>query len=306
MSNTEQENELHEIYGLTAEQNNQLRQALETYFKEQVLEKDSALQEDQNFIDSVVNETMKSLEVDGKDFEDKLEHLNQPETKAGVTRFMQVAAALGPGNEAAETLDKEVLAKLTGNKTFMEEFKKIMENDDLTPKQKIEEFREKIKEHFGAEQAKEIDKHLDTFFDQMKNELKNKFGDTLNDAAQKDLEMKTPELNKYGNLMGLLSSQTGGMSFPIQCYLGNGLGFNDWNPNQGDAPIDRINNVNDNQFGDSLSLNAMAAANFSKIPDTKIDQFSSLLKSFGLESQNKTYKSEFEKATSITPREPRT
>ena len=82
----------------------------------------------------------------------------------------------------------------------------------------------------------------------------------------------------YSNLLGLiLSSQTGALPVVIYCYLGNGLGIVDYNPNNGWAPIDSINEIN-LQFGDSLGLEQKTIDNFTAIPDTIVDTFGVVLK----------------------------
>jgi hypothetical protein len=105
----------------------------------------------------------------------------------------------------------------------------------------------------------------------------------LAEKLSKDLEkaygIKSPSPEKqnatesdiYSNLFGLLNSQiAGSIAVPVFQYIGNGLGFNDWNPNNGLAPIDDVNNINDNKAGDPLGLTAMKIENFLQCGDDPV------------------------------------
>ena len=88
----------------------------------------------------------------------------------------------------------------------------------------------------------------------------------------------------YINLFGLLNSYiAGSIAVPLTQYLGNGLGFNDWNPHHGYANIDKINEINF-MFGDSLGIEANTLRNFFAIEDDMVNALTDLLIAEGLEA----------------------
>lgn len=90
----------------------------------------------------------------------------------------------------------------------------------------------------------------------------------------------------YINLFGLLNSYiAGAIAVPLTQYIGNGLGFNDWNPYHGYANIDKINELNFT-FGDSLGMEADTLRNYFALEEDTVSELSDLLRAEGLTQEN--------------------
>lgn len=185
------------------------------------------------------------------------------------------------------------------NKNFTDRVKDIFANKPELVKE-MKELMEEMKDpklnpnspEYDANKRKDFDKKLEKLsqkFEQsltgkdkenLHSAIKNFCAEMLNDQKKvglfkpKDPQpgQKKPEeemtknfTDKYTNLFGLVCAAiTGSHPAVVQCFLGNGLGFNDWNPNSGSSQIDLENKTDDTQYGDPLARNASAMANYLK------------------------------------------
>ncbi len=144
-------------------------------------------------------------------------------------------------------------------------------------KMKPDEFKKKLAEKLSPDEVKEVKGLLEKIADKLLKKA-TPFGMEPKPDASKKLAD-----DMYTNLLGVLNSAvTGSIAVPLQTYQGNGLGIVDYNPNDGTAPIDRINSVSDTQFGDSLGLNAAAVNNYMSMGDTIVDEVQESLYHNGL------------------------
>lgn len=112
--------------------------------------------------------------------------------------------------------------------------------------------------------------------------------ESLKKSGNKSLDKTQRPISEdiYINLFGLLNSYiAGAIAVPLTQYLGNGLGFNDWNPYHGYANIDKINELNF-MFGDSLGMEAGTLQNFFALDDEVVRDLQDLLKTEGFVLEN--------------------
>jgi len=217
---------------------------------------------------------------------------NSPEKKNQlVDGILKVLKAKQPEYTRGEFCEPEFLKKLSltlmvatsvqNNKQLTDLLKKIFDDKkiDLKAVAKLspKEFKKLMNEKFTKQDLKQLFGKLEDYFNNLQKDLK-KFNIKL-----KPEDSKAMTTDAYSNLFGLVNSAiAGGHAIPIPQFVGNGLGFNDWNPNDGSAPIDYGNSLQDNQFGDSLGLNAITAERYLSIPDPIIDGFQDKLRQEGL------------------------
>ncbi|HTM63110.1 MAG TPA: hypothetical protein VL360_01260 [Gammaproteobacteria bacterium] len=114
------------------------------------------------------------------------------------------------------------------------------------------------------------------------NEIKANI-ESLKKNKHADKTLRPIKDDIYVNLFGLLNSYiTGSIAVPLMTYIGNGLGFNDWNPYHGYANIDKINEINF-MFGDSLGMEADTLKHFFELEDTEVNELVDLLRAEGIE-----------------------
>lgn len=108
------------------------------------------------------------------------------------------------------------------------------------------------------------------------------------EPGKKPEDEMTKAMDSMENLFGIVCSAiTGSLASVIPVCFGNAQGIVDYNPNQGTAQIDRINDPNDSQQGDSLGLNAATKANYAKIEgDAFVEEFVDQLVDAGLAPRN--------------------
>jgi hypothetical protein len=178
-----------------------------------------------------------------------------------------IAATLS-GNKNAEANLVNALKKLFADKNMTleklakmtpKEFKKFI-NETLTPKEQTQ-----LKDILG-QFAKQLATNMEKF--------KLKPSPKVSESVKDDL---------YTNLFGLINSAVaGGLAVPITQYIGNGLGLNDWNPNDGAAPINTVNSIKDTQLGDPQGLTAQTRENYLQLSDTLVDDFKDTMYKSGL------------------------
>lgn len=105
------------------------------------------------------------------------------------------------------------------------------------------------------------------------------YANKLRPEPKPDAQKEKQEVDSVtSNLLGLLSKDTGGFAATVFCVVGNYYGIQDFNPNQGYAPIDAQNKIDDTAFGDPLGLNAEAMENYLQFEgDGLIDQMQTAL-----------------------------
>ncbi len=178
-------------------------------------------------------------------------------------------------NELSElmTLSPEVLDKLQQklrknlqkklNKQLLKKLEKIL-NLKLNPKNK-ESLRDLLR--------------------RLVNEIRANI-ESLKKNKTLDKTMRPVSEDVYMNLFGLLNSYiAGSIAVPLTQYIGNGLGFNDWNPYHGYANIDKINELNF-MFGDSLGMEADTLRNYFSLDDDVVSDLQDLLRSEGFTQEN--------------------
>lgn len=195
-------------------------------------------------------------------------------------------------NELRSMLQEQE-ALLNDLNELMTELNEILKLDPLMLDKMQQKLRKKLQKRIHKKLLKRLEKLL-----AMRLNPNNK--EALRDALRKlineikanieNLKKKNP-LDKtvrplqediYINLFGLLNSYiTGSIAVPLTQYMGNGLGFNDWNPFHGYANIDKINELNF-MFGDSLGLEAGTLRNLFAIEDDVVNELNDLLRTEGL------------------------
>lgn len=256
--------------------------------KQFAIEKNPSLAkpENKNFLDNIALNALKFINNAGRDEGLSERKLDDYAIMKNLAESVAVSATASDTLEKSpELLDKignvlnEVNKALNEDPEFKKKFEKIA-NSDLSEKEKNKEFEKLIEDHF-----KDDPKKLESIKNDLK-EVSNALLKKVHKALDPDSETPEPKIpgnDLYSNLFGLaISGQTGGLQIPITQYLGNGLGFNDWNPNDGNSPIDYQNSTKDTQFGDSLGLNATTTRNYLSIPEASVDGFRSQLEAAGL------------------------
>lgn len=191
-----------------------------------------------------------------------------------------VKLVMKPGNHS-QLRDKDFLKKLTTvmmiaislNKSgelkeFVNKLNNLFKNIDMNKllKMKGPEFKKFMENILNPNELKKLNEIINDLSKKLLENLRKNFGINANEADEKAVSN-----DLYKNLFGLLtSSMTGSHAIPIQAYIGNGLGINDWNPYDGEAPIDSINSVKDTQFGDSYGLNASTLNNYAQLEDNPL------------------------------------
>lgn len=250
------------------------------------IEKNPALAKPENkaALNSIVTNALKLVFKSGKEeglTERKLDDYSVMKNLAeSVAASATMSASLSESPELNKKLESVldiVRDELKNNPEFKKKFDAVAKLEGPEQSKALDKL---LKEHF-KDDPKKLQllqrglKEIETAV------LKNSY-EKLN-SAEKAPEPQIPGNDPYSNLTGMiLSGQTGGLQIPIAQYIGNGLGFNDWNPNNGSSPLDAQNSIEDSQFGDSLGLNATTMRNYLSIPETAIDSFSSALESAGL------------------------
>lgn len=171
---------------------------------------------------------------------------------------------------------------LDPNKNFFDRIKNIFKDKpDLVEQMKDPKFDpNSLEKLLSPEEKKQLQQEIQKCCAEILNDLK-KLG--LIKPKPPEPGASKPKLDEemakgfdnYTNLFGLVSSAiTGGHPAVVQCFMGNGLGFPDWNPNAGRAQIDLQNRVDDQTFGDSLGLNASTMGRYLQFAgDSLIDTF---------------------------------
>lgn len=191
---------------------------------------------------------------------------------------------------------QEQEALLNDLNEIMNDLMEMMELDPTAANKIHDKLRKKMQKKLNQKMSKKLEKLLSLLLNP-----KNKA--SLRDALRKlmnELRANIEKLKKnkshdktvrplnediYINLFGLLNSYiAGSIAVPLTQYIGNGLGFNDWNPYHGYANIDKINEINF-MFGDSLGVEGDTLRNFLAIEDDVVNALTDLLRAEGLTSE---------------------
>lgn len=191
-----------------------------------------------------------------------------------------VKLVMKPGNHS-HLRDKDFLKKLSTvmmiaislskpgeMKEFVNKLNNLFKNIDMNKllKMKGPAFKKFMENILTPNELKKLNEILNDLSKKLLENLRKNFGIITNKADEKAVSD-----DLYKNLFGLLTSTiTGSHAIPIQAYIGNGLGINDWNPNDGYAPIDSVNSIKDTQFGDSYGLNASTLSNYAQLEDNPL------------------------------------
>lgn len=164
----------------------------------------------------------------------------------------------------------------------------------------------KLRQRMNKKMFKKLEKFLNEYFKhrmsgslrdnlrKMINEIRTNL-DRLKKGNKADNKISPVPEDIYINLFGLLNSYiTGSISIPLISFIGNGLGFNDWNPNHGYANIDKINEISF-IFGDSLGIEAKTLENYFSIEDDFVSQLSDLLRVEGISPEPEPPEQKFKK-----------
>lgn len=192
------------------------------------------------------------------------------------------------GKELKNVMNEEVEI-LDALFEMLEELDELFELDPDKREKIREKMKQKLKKRLGKKAFEKLEAMLNLFFMPM-----NK--GTVKAAIQKLIAAIKANLDKYGNsptqgmgapkdmyvnLFGVLSSAiTGSHPIPMQSYMGNGLGFVDWNPFHGSANIDSVNDIN-MRFGDSLGLEKNIIRRYFRFEDATVNEFVALLRQEG-------------------------
>lgn len=232
---------------------NELRKVIEALI-EQVLSEKPQLKLDPKQKKALVDNMLKVLSPNPeKTF--KREDILQPEFAKKLTLCVMAAITLDNNNHLKDAIKNIFDAKKL-------DLNKIM---GMKPK----EFKDFMEKNFTPQELKALQDALKNSTDKLFKDMEKNFNIRPEPQASKKLSD-----DLYTNLFGLLNSAVEGtMAVPVTCYVGNGLGFNDWNPYNGDAPIDMQNSVKDTAFGDALGLNAITLEHYKAIPDTITSEY---------------------------------
>lgn len=222
------------------------------------------------------------------------------EEKKFMAELMEAINQLRVGN----TYHNELRSALQEQEALLNEINQIMSelpelmtlNPELLDKlqQKI---RKNLLKRLNKQQLKRLEKILAMLMNpKNKESLRDALRRLINEIrANIESLKKNKSLDKtqrpisediYINLFGLLNSYiAGAIAVPLTQYLGNGLGFNDWNPYHGYANIDKINELNF-MFGDSLGMEAGTLKNFFALDDEVVSDLLDLLKAEGFVLEN--------------------
>jgi len=178
--------------------------------------------------------------------------------------------------ELSIALVSVVTLTMTNEKNLLERLKLLFD-----PKNTLKNTKNTEKP-LSPQEEKKTDKEIQLCCERMLADLKEL---KLTPSSPKE-EMSEKEPDRYENLSGLANiNHTGSIAAVVQCFLGNGLGFPDWNPNNGMANIDRQNNINEGP--DPLGLYAATSTKFLQfLGDTFVDSFQNDLRDQGLAVSN--------------------
>lgn len=171
--------------------------------------------------------------------------------------------------DALENTINQVMDFLKNDEEFQKELKGLDEKlkNDFKPQERAEKKNGMLDELLSKFLPEKLQQQLKGILEKFKKELEKTLDKDMKDAPK----MPSPD-DVYTNLFGMINSAVaGGHQVPIQGFVGNGLGFNDWSPYDGNAPIESQNSLKDTQFGDSLGLNASTESNYDSIGMTLVD-----------------------------------
>lgn len=158
-------------------------------------------------------------------------------------------------------------------------------------KKMLKKFEKFLNEYFKHRMNGSLRDHLRKMINEIRANL-----DRLKKGNKADTKISPVPEDIYINLFGLLNSYiTGSISIPLVSFIGNGLGFNDWNPNHGYANIDKINEISF-IFGDSLGIEAKTLENYFSIEDDFVNQLSDLLRVEGIYPEPEPPEQKFKKS----------
>jgi hypothetical protein len=188
---------------------------------------------------------------------------------------------------------QEQEALLNDLNEIMNDLMEMMQLDPESVNKIHDKLRKKILKKLNQKMSKKLEKLLSLLLNpKNKMSLRDALRKLMNEIRanierlkkNKSLDKTVRPLNEdiYINLFGLLNSYiTGSIPVPLSQYIGNGLGFNDWNPHHGYANIDKINELNF-MFGDSLGMESDTLRNFLSIEDDVVNELTDLLRAEGL------------------------
>lgn len=220
---------------------------------------------------------IKRLEEEGKISKEDAEHLRSPEVQKNLA--FQISHALkrdGENFRLSQLNDPSFTEKFLVVCSAALMLEKNFKNDAKMGLERLLELQLKIKEFENEKRKSDPEfkmkpEHLALILSEKEIlELKG----LLEKSQKETVELtKTPQPEPepdsgvqkdpvVSNWLGLLSNMTGGLAATVTYVVGNYMGLNDWNPNDGDAPVDTINSVSDNKFGDPLGLNEATMINY--------------------------------------------
>lgn len=239
---------------------------------EAVLKVNPELKQNKSLADDIVNTLATKLKLSDKSMTTK--QLLEPDFLKGLSLSMMTSAELSKKGGLKDELDN-ILKPLLENKAFRKDLEKL-----LDPKSSVKNFGQELKKlidkHCPGQDAK-LKEQLAAFSNKLMKELHKNNKDAFKEEPQPEPD------DAYTNLFGIINSAvSGGHAVPVPQYIGNGLGFNDWNAYDGSANIDSLNSTKDTQFGDPQSLNAATLQNYAAIDDNLMGSLPDLAETAGL------------------------
>ncbi len=201
---------------------------------QEVLKKQPELLEPKK-IDELVNQILKAITQNGQKLQRK--DIMEPAFKNKLALCVMTALVLQNNQHLQEALKLIFDSKKANIAALLK----------LDPKA----LKEKMAKEFTPEELKQLKDKLKLAMQDLFADLKTRFKLEPKPGA---VEQSTEYA--YQNIFGLICGTTGGLAIPVSVFLGNGLGFNDWNPNNGMAPIDNLKPTNTNSGGDPLGMKA--------------------------------------------------
>lgn len=264
-------------------------------------------------IEKLIDDTASLLRYKEQEMDQPLdpERLTDPEFVEQLAVTMTTMATIESSKELSEIIRllEKALKEFKESKAYSVELKNVMQEEneimdalfelleelddifemDASKREKArDKIKAKLKKRLSKKAFKKLEALLNLYFIPMNKDSLKKAIQKLLQAVKANIDKLNKNPHKthdvanqkeaYANLFGMLSAYiTGSHPVPMLSYMGNGLGFTDWNPFHGSANIDSVNEIN-MKFGDSLGLEARTIQRYFRIEDGTVNQFVDLLR----------------------------
>jgi hypothetical protein len=295
---------------------------LERYLRiltKKVLDSNPDLHQQPGLLDHIVNETTSVLRFKEKTSKSVLtkEKITDPEFIRHITQVIVTEAVMNGSEDQKKFLQElmQAINEIKANGSYQNEVRSMIQEQESLLKdlqdlmneldelmtinpELLDKIQSKLHKKLQNRLHKKLLKKLEKLL-AMKINPKNMAA--MRDALRKlmneiifhlealkknknaDKTLRPIKEDLYINLFGLLNSYiAGAIAVPLTQYLGNGLGFNDWNPFHGYANIDKINEINF-MFQDPMGMEAKTLQNFVAMDDEEVNMMISLLHEAGFE-----------------------